>query len=274
MAGDDNLNQDDIEQLLSGGGAADNKDAGKDTGAEPSPSPPEEKSQDSASKPTNETLGQDDIESLLSGATTAPGGQQPAPAAPAPSIPDDTGMDEMLGQNEIENLLSGASAQAAAPAGPPKAATAAQDAVSKGSKNMFPEDGTINDGDVEYLLNQAEEAIESIRTGQSSEKLPQGVRQFSFEHFGGSAASSEIATLDLIKDVNLDLRIELGRTHMYLQDVLKLRNGSVVPLDKLAGDPVDIFVNGRLIAKGEVLVLNDNFCVRIAELIAGAEAAG
>ena len=57
---------------------------------------------------------------------------------------------------------------------------------------------------------------------------------------------------------------------MYLEDVLKLRKGSVVPLDKLAGDPVDIYVNGRLIARGEVLVLNDNFCVRVAELIVGA----
>ena len=56
---------------------------------------------------------------------------------------------------------------------------------------------------------------------------------------------------------------------MYLEDVLQLRRGSVVPLDKLAGDPVDVFVNGRLVARGEVLVLNDNFCVRIAELISG-----
>ena len=65
------------------------------------------------------------------------------------------------------------------------------------------------------------------------------------------------------------VKIELGRTQMYLEDVLKLRRGSVVTLDKLAGDPVDIFVNGRLVAKGEVLVLNDNFCVRVAELFAG-----
>ena len=57
---------------------------------------------------------------------------------------------------------------------------------------------------------------------------------------------------------------------MYLEDVLRLRKGSVVPLDKLAGDPVDVYVNGRLIARGEVLVLNDNFCVRVAELITGA----
>ncbi len=67
------------------------------------------------------------------------------------------------------------------------------------------------------------------------------------------------------------MRIELGRTHMYLEDVLQLRKGSVVPLDKLAGDPVDVYVNGRLVARGEVLVLNDNFCVRIAELISGEE---
>ena len=67
------------------------------------------------------------------------------------------------------------------------------------------------------------------------------------------------------------MKIELGRTDMLLEDVLKLRRGSVVPLDKLAGDPVDIFVNGRLVARGEVLVLNDNFCVRVAELITGDE---
>ena len=73
----------------------------------------------------------------------------------------------------------------------------------------------------------------------------------------------------MIRDVELDLKIELGRTHMYLEDVLKLSRGAVVPLDKLAGDPVDLHVNGRLIARGEVLILNDNFCVRVAELVAG-----
>ena len=75
----------------------------------------------------------------------------------------------------------------------------------------------------------------------------------------------------MLRDVELDLRIELGRTHLYLEDILQLRKGSVVPLDKLAGDPVDVFVNGRLIARGEVLVLNDNFCVRVAELMTGEE---
>ena len=100
--------------------------------------------------------------------------------------------------------------------------------------------------------------------------MPQGIHAFRFEELSGAPASTETATLDLIRDVELDLKIELGRTQMYLEDVLKLRRGSVVPLDKLAGDPVDIYVNGRLIARGEVLVMNDNFCVRVAELIAGA----
>ena len=85
----------------------------------------------------------------------------------------------------------------------------------------------------------------------------------------GAPASGEKATLELLKDVDLDLRIELGRTQMYLEDVLKLKRGSVVTLDKLAGDPVDVFVNGRLVARGEVLVLNDNFCVRVTELLTG-----
>lgn len=71
------------------------------------------------------------------------------------------------------------------------------------------------------------------------------------------------AAIDLLDDVQLDVKIELGRTNMYIEDVLRLGVGSVVELDKLAGDPVDIYVNERLIARGEVLVLNDNFCVRI-----------
>jgi flagellar motor switch protein FliN/FliY len=73
--------------------------------------------------------------------------------------------------------------------------------------------------------------------------------------------------------VQLDLKIELGRTQMHLEDVLRMKQGAVVTLDKLAGDPVDIYANGRLIARGEVLVLNDNFCVRVAELISGDAAA-
>lgn len=72
--------------------------------------------------------------------------------------------------------------------------------------------------------------------------------------------------IDLLDDVQLDVKIELGRTSMYIEDVLRLGPGAVVELDKLAGDPVDIYVNDRLIARGEVLVLNESFCVRINDI--------
>ena len=128
----------------------------------------------------------------------------------------------------------------------------------------------VNTGDIELLLNQAEQALQSINEPVTS--TPPGVTPFSLKEFSGTPATAEVATLDLMHDVQLDVTIELGRTHMHLQDVLKLRKGAVVPLDKLAGDPVDIYVNGRLIARGEVLVLNDSFCVRVAELIVGESA--
>ena len=73
--------------------------------------------------------------------------------------------------------------------------------------------------------------------------------------------------IELLMDVDLNVKIELGRTNMLVEDVLRLSEGSVVELDKLAGDPVDILVNDRLIAKGEVVVLNENFCVRIVEIL-------
>jgi flagellar motor switch protein FliN/FliY len=75
----------------------------------------------------------------------------------------------------------------------------------------------------------------------------------------------------MLGDVDLHVMVELGRTEMLVEDVLKLVAGSVVELDKLAGDPVDVYVNQRLVARGEVLVLNDNFCIRISEIIANLQ---
>lgn len=85
--------------------------------------------------------------------------------------------------------------------------------------------------------------------------------------FGASLSPEQVRALDLLSDVNLNVKIELGRTRMLVEDVLRLSEGAVVELDKLAGDPVDVYVNERHIARGEVLVLNDNFCVRINEIV-------
>ncbi|MHC5024641.1 MAG: flagellar motor switch protein FliN [Planctomycetota bacterium] len=76
-----------------------------------------------------------------------------------------------------------------------------------------------------------------------------------------------VSDLDLLGDVDLKVQIELGRTRMYVEDVLRLNANSVIELDKAAGDPVDIYVNDRHVARGEVLVVNEAFCVRVSEII-------
>ena len=87
--------------------------------------------------------------------------------------------------------------------------------------------------------------------------------------FGEGTANPAASEIGMLGDVDLDVRIELGRTSMLVDDVLKLSPDCVVELDKAAGDPVDIFVNGRHVARGEVLVLNENFCVRVSEIVGG-----
>jgi flagellar motor switch protein FliN/FliY len=95
--------------------------------------------------------------------------------------------------------------------------------------------------------------------------------EFKLPSFQQAMQDATVSSIDLLRDVELNVKIELGRSHMMVEDVLKLAEGSVVELDKLAGDPVDVFVNDRLVARGEVLVLNDNFCVRVNEIVAGAK---
>jgi flagellar motor switch protein FliN/FliY len=79
------------------------------------------------------------------------------------------------------------------------------------------------------------------------------------------------ANLELLKDVPLNVRVELGKCEMKVEDVLKLAPGSVIEVDKLTGDPLDIYVNNQLVARGEVLVINDNFAIRIKEIISKKE---
>jgi flagellar motor switch protein FliN len=74
------------------------------------------------------------------------------------------------------------------------------------------------------------------------------------------------ANIDMLMDVPLTVTIELGRTEMTLKQALELNQGSVIELSRLAGDPIDVFVNERLIARGEVVVVDDKFAVRITEL--------
>jgi flagellar motor switch protein FliN/FliY len=101
-----------------------------------------------------------------------------------------------------------------------------------------------------------------------------GTAPFDLPAFQQVMQDAQVSSIDLLRDVELNVKIELGRSRMLVEDVLKLAEGSVVELDKLAGDPVDVFVNDRLVARGEVLVLNDNFCVRVNEIVMAAKEEG
>lgn len=77
--------------------------------------------------------------------------------------------------------------------------------------------------------------------------------------------------LDLLLDVPLEVTVELGRTRMTIQELLALGPGSVIELNKVAGEPLDILVNDRLIARGEAVVVNDKFGIRIADVVSPTE---
>ncbi|MEL6328642.1 MAG: flagellar motor switch protein FliN [Planctomycetota bacterium] len=145
------------------------------------------------------------------------------------------------------------------------------------------------DGDVDP--SEAEDALEAARralaaataeVGADAEGQPQtdaggagaqadgDAQPFTPPVFEDSGEGPSSVEIEMLSDVDLDVKIELGRTRMLVEDVLKLGEGAVVELDKLAGDPVDVYVNGRHVARGEVLVLNDQFCIRISDVLDGA----
>ncbi|MBI1369522.1 MAG: flagellar motor switch protein FliN [Planctomycetes bacterium] len=119
-------------------------------------------------------------------------------------------------------------------------------------------------------LNAAQQAVDELQQaadGDAGDGASPSGPNFDLPSFQRVLADVEASGIDLLHDVDLHVKIELGRTHMLVEDVLRLAEGSVVELDKLAGDPVDVYVNERLVARGEVLVLNDNFCVRVSEIV-------
>ncbi|TSK04589.1 MAG: flagellar motor switch protein FliN [Geobacter sp.] len=81
----------------------------------------------------------------------------------------------------------------------------------------------------------------------------------------------QVKNLDFIMDIPLQLTVELGRTKLLVRDVLQLNQGSVVELTKLAGEPLDLFVNSKLVARGEAVVVNDKFGIRLLDIVSPNE---
>ena len=268
------LTQEEIEKLMSGGAPSEPEVSNKPLTQEEierlmsggAPSEPEV---------SNKPLSQEEIEKLMSGG---------APSEPAVS-------NKPLSQEEIEKLMSGASAPAPQPAPQPVPQPApapqqpaqqmpqmqAQAMSQMPQMPMYP----MPDGQMGYPPSyyppypypypypyppQPEEQPKAVA---KTEPKTINARSAKMDELGGvdGLSTEQAQNLDLIMEVPLQVTVEIGRTRRKVQDILSYTKGSLVVLDKLAGDQVDLYVNGKCIAKGDVVVVDDNFGVRITEII-------
>ncbi|WP_415835917.1 flagellar motor switch protein FliN, partial [Bacillus subtilis] len=110
------------------------------------------------------------------------------------------------------------------------------------------------------------------RQGTAKKAAPVQVSPVEFSAFDpNEAVQAPIHNLDMLLDIPLSITVELGRTKRSVKEILELSAGSIIELDKLAGEPVDILVNQRIVAKGEVVVIEENFGVRVTDILSQAE---
>jgi flagellar motor switch protein FliN len=190
------------------------------------------------SEPTPTLLTAEQIEALLRAARDR-----------LPAVRSDVLSDEPLGPGDVQHLRNTSFGEAAfAETGWPE--------------NALPAD---------ELLRQAEQQLADAMSthGDFHEAAPTAGKAFPFASFDPAPATGAASGLSLeaLGDIELDVTLELGRAEVTIEELLQLREGSVVPLDKAAGDPIDILANGRLVARGEVIVVDDKFGVRICEVI-------
>lgn len=268
----------------------------EDSTPAPAPAPmptPEPAPQPAAGGDENRMMSQEEIERMLQGGADAAPQSVPAPA-PAPSGSDGG----VMSQEAIEQMLqgmSGASEPAPAPAAPqaaapqpqpaaPQAASAPQaQAVPQAPPQPMPQtpvyvqqpaDPTLMNNMMQMMdmmrqsLEQQQQQIQQLRDAAAAPKKLKVHTAPQPNLSAGDAADGILdENLDMMMDVPMEISVEIGRTTKMVKDILELNKGSLVVLDKLAGEQVDLYVNGQCIAKGDVVVVDDNFGIRISEIV-------
>lgn len=223
-------------------------------------------------------LSPEEIQALLAAEQSAPV-PEPAPAASAP--------DAMLSQEEIQALLA-AEQSAPAPEAAPTPAPAETPAPVPAAPQPQPAPAPVPmyqpamDPMMLQLMNQMQQSqmqmmemmhqMQQDRTAAPQEKearpatviRPIGSTQFGEEDGSGV---EEQANQELLMKVPLEISVEIGRTKKLVKDILEFTQGSLVVLDKMAGERADVFVNGECIARGDIVVVEDNFGIRITEIV-------
>ena len=248
------MSQEEIERLMGGMSA-------------PAPAPaPEPAPAPAASSGDGGKMSQEEIERLMGGMSA------PAPA-PAPAASSGDG--GKMSQEEIERLMGGMSAPAPAPApaapapAPTPAAPAQQPAMqAQPMQGMMPQQMPAGYPGVMPGMMPQQMPMQQPMYYQPDPKVV-NAKPLSLPTLDLSKELGEeqAQNLELIMSVPLEVSVEIGRTRRKVEDVLTFSKGSLVVLDKLAGDQVDLFVNGLCVARGDVVVIDDNFGVRITEVL-------
>ena len=127
------------------------------------------------------------------------------------------------------------------------------------------EEASVVGGNDDWAAAMAEQA-------SAGAPATSAVKQPVFEQFSGPRGGGEAQhDIDLILDIPVQLTVELGRTRVPIRQILSLAQGSVIELEGLAGEPMDVLVNGCLIAQGEVVVVNDKFGIRLTDIVTPSE---
>ncbi|MDL5611184.1 flagellar motor switch phosphatase FliY [Bacillus halotolerans] len=120
--------------------------------------------------------------------------------------------------------------------------------------------------------NEPQQQAPAKRQGKPKKAAPVQVSPVEFSSFDpNESTQAPINNLDMLLDIPLSITVELGRTKRSVKEILELSAGSIIELDKLAGEPIDILVNQRIVAKGEVVVIEENFGVRVTDILSQAE---
>jgi len=126
-----------------------------------------------------------------------------------------------------------------------------------------------NDASMDDWAAAMEEAGTPMESSTPSDAL--GAENVTLDNLQSSSGSGEDLNLDVILDIPVTISMEIGSTKINIRNLLQLNQGSVVELDRMAGEPLDVVVNGTLIAHGEVVVVNEKFGIRLTDIISPAE---
>ena len=140
----------------------------------------------------------------------------------------------------------------------------------------FPPEGAAGGDEQDAMAAEWEAALaqqtsSTDSSAGSASQLSDQMMPASFANFGPSNAAGAGNDINMILDIPVQLTVELGRTRIPIKHILQLAQGSVVELETLAGEPMDVLVNGYLIAQGEVVVVNDKFGIRLTDIVTPSE---